>query len=160
MKVFLASLIVAILILSCNGNTATGYNDTIIKPQLEAITKLDSIYAGPEVSVEKIKQHREELVSIVNKTITDIKKSEDFKGNKSFREAALKYFSHLNFVYNKTLNIDSLIYKSNSEERAQTMSEKDYNFMVKESQKYVELETQLLDEQKKFAKQFNIQLQY
>lgn len=150
----------AFLLFSCNFENSVSYNDTIIKPQLEVITKLDSIYAGPEVSIENIRKHREELVADINSAMKEIRNLKDFKGNTSFREAAMKYFSHLNFLYEKTNNIDSLIYKFNSQQRVDNMNEKDYDFMQRELNKYLELENTLLDEQKKFAQQFNMKLQY
>lgn len=160
MKYFLF-FIPFVLLISCNtGNNPINYNDTIINPQLEIITKLDSIYEGPEVSLGDIKKHREELLKDVEKGMKDVRDLKDFKGNTAFRDAAMKYFSHINFFYGKTKNIDSLIYYINSEERAQNMKQEDFDFMDKETAKYLELENNLLAEQKKFAEQFNMRLDY
>lgn len=154
-------LIAFLILISCSiGNDPIKYNDTIINPQLEVITKLDYIYEGPEVSVEDIKKHREELLKDVEKGMTDIRNLKDFKGNTTFKNAAMKYFSHVNYFYGKTKNIDSLIYFINSEERAENMKEEDFDFMDKETAKYLELENNLLAEQKKFAQQFNMRLEY
>lgn len=154
-------LITFLILISCSiGNDPIKYNDTIINPQLEVITKLDYIYEGPEVSVEDIKKHREELLKDVEKGMTDIRNLKDFKGNTTFKNAAMKYFSHVNYFYGKTKNIDSLIYFINSEERAENMKEEDFDFMDKETAKYLELENNLLAEQKKFAQQFNMRLEY
>lgn len=155
---YLASFV---FLVSCNiGNNSISYNDTIIKPQLQVITKLDSIYAGPEVSVENIKKHREELLKDVEDAMNEIRELKDFKGNTAFKEASMKYFSHVNFLYGKTKNIDSLIYNINSEERTANMKAGDFEFMDRETQKYLELENALLEEQKKFAQQFNMRLEY
>lgn len=160
MKYFF-SFIVFLFLISCNvGNDPIKYNDTIINPQLEVITKLDYIYEGPEVSVEDIKKHREELLKDVEKGLKDVKELKDFKGNTAFKDAAMKYFSHVNYFYGKTKNIDSLIYYINSEERAENMKDEDFDFMDKETAKYLELENNLLTEQKKFAQQFNMRLDY
>jgi len=161
MKSLLAFSIVLLTILSCNSFTSPiSYNDKIIKPQLEVVSKLDSIFEDENVSVEKIKKHRLELVSIVEDAMTDVKNLEDYKGNNSFKESGMKYLAHLNLIYNKTANIDSLIYNFNSVDRIEKMSEKDYNFMEAELKKYLELENNLLAEQKKFAQQFNMKLDY
>lgn len=161
MKSIFAFSIVLLTILSCNSFTSPiSYNDTIIKPQLEVVSKLDSIFQDENVSVEKIKKHRLELVSIVEDAMTNVKSLEDYKGNTSFKESGMKYLAHLNLIYNKTANIDSLIYNFNSVDRIEKMSEKDYNFMEAELKKYLELENNLLDEQKKFAQQFNMKLDY
>lgn len=160
MKYF-AYLISFLFLVSCNvGNDPVKYNDTIINPQLEIITKLDYIYEGPEVSVEDIKKQREGLLQDVEKGLKDVKELKDFKGNTAFKDAAMKYFSHVNYFYGKTKNIDSLIYYINSEERAEQMDPKDFDFMDKETAKYLELESNLLAEQKKFAQQFNMRLDY
>ncbi len=100
------------------------------------------------------------MVSKVEEAMADVKDLKDFKGNTTFKEAGLKYLAHLNLIYNKTQNIDSLIYQFNSDERVEQMSDKDYNFMEAELNKYLELENALLDEQKKFAQQFNMKLDY
>lgn len=161
MKSLSAFSILTIFIFSCNSfDSPISYNDTIIKPQLEVVEKLDSIYAGPEISVENIKKHRLELVSKVEKAMTEVRELEDYKGNTAFKEAGMKYLAHLNLIYNKTQNIDSLIYKFNSEERIENMSDKDYQHMEAELKKYLELEKALLDQQKKFAEQFNMRLDY
>ncbi len=152
--------VISFLLFSCNGSTATSYNDIIIEPQLEVIEILDSIYAGSEVSVENIKKHREKLVLNTDKALGNIRNLKDYKGNTSFKEAAIKYFSHLSFHYKKTKNIDSLIYFFNSEERIGNMKEEDYNFMERELNKYLELEKTLLNEQKMFAEKFNMRLEY
>jgi len=161
MKSLLAVSILALFLFSCNSfDSPISYNDTIIKPQLEVVEKLDSIYAGENISVENIKKHRLDLVSKVEKAMKEVRDLEDYKGNTSFKEAGMKYLAHLNLIYNKTQNIDNLIYNFNSEERIEKMSDKDYNFMEAELKKYLELENALLDEQKKFAEQFNMRLDY
>lgn len=154
-------LIAFLFLISCNvGNDPIKYNDTIINPQLEVITKLDYIYEGPDVSVEEIKKHREELLKNVENGMKEIKDLKDFKGNIAFKDAGMKYFFHVNNFYGKTKNIDSLIYYINSEERAQNMKQEDFDLMDKETEKYLELENNLLAEQKKFAQQFNMRLDY
>lgn len=161
MRSLFAFSIFALILFSCNAfESPISYNDTIIKPQLEVVEKLDSIYAGEETSIETIKKHRLELVIKVEEAMADVKDLKDFKGNTAFKEAGLKYLAHLNLIYNKTQNIDSLIYQFNSDERVEQMSDKDYNFMEAELNKYLELENALLDEQKKFAQQFNMKLDY
>lgn len=161
MTKYFAYLIAFTFLISCNtGNNSISYNDTIIEPQLEVITKLDSIYANPEVSVQNIKKHRIELVKKINEAMDNIRNLGDFKGNTAFKEAAMKYFSHLNFLYGKTNNIDSLIYNINSPERAEKMKPEDFELMDRETQKYLDLEEALLAEQKKFAEQFNMRLDY
>src|SRR5690606_11492605 len=148
MKSISVAFIMVFTLFSCNSfDSAISYNDTIIEPQLNIITQIDSIYSDSEISVENIKKHRLELVSETEKAINEVRNLKDFKGNTSFRESAMKYFSHLNFLYNKTPNIDSLIYNLNSDERVINMSDKDYDFMEKELNKYLELENELLNEQ-------------
>lgn len=158
MKKIICLFIILNLLVSCTGKTAIGYNDTIIKPQLEIVSEMDTIFASPETSVEVINKNREEMVQIAGKSLEEIKKLEGFKGNSAFKNSAVRYFSFVKNYFSATENLDSIIYKFNSEKRIQSLSEAEYNETQQKFNEYLVLEQELLDEQQKFAKEFSIPL--
>ncbi len=150
--------LIPIIFISCTGKTAIGYNDSIIKPQLKIVSEMDTIFAGPETSVETIGKNREEMIQIAKNALTEIQNLEDFKGNSSFKSSALKYFSFVQNYFSNTENLDSIIYKFNSEERIQSLTEEEYTETQNKFNEYLDLEKELLAEQKKFAEEFNMPL--
>jgi len=158
MRSFISVILISALLFSCTGKTAISYSNTIIKPQLKIVSEMDTIFAGPETSVETIGKNREEMVQIAKNALEEIQNLEDFKGNNSFKNSAVKYFSFIQNYFSATDNLDSIIYKFNSEERIQNLTEEQYNETQGKFNEYLELEKELLDEQKKFAKEFNMPL--
>jgi hypothetical protein len=152
MNKFIGILLLSIFVISCNGKTAIGYNDTIIKPQLEIVSKLDSAFS-PTVSYEEIKEHRLDIIDIADNALTNIKKLEDYKGNTSFKMAAVKYFTYLSNYYLTTPNVDSLIYYFNSPERLESLPEDQLNKTMSDFDHFILLENELLEEQKTFAEE-------
>jgi uncharacterized protein YlbG (UPF0298 family) len=144
-------------LISC-GKTAIGYNDTIIEPQLQIVGQLDSIFAGPEIKVEEIKKHREKIISISENALNKIRELEDFKGNNTFKNSAQKYFSFVNQYYKNTENVDSILYKFNDENRIQSIDSLTFTTTQTKFNEYLNLENNLLEEQKDFAQKFNVKL--
>lgn len=157
MKKIVALLLVVICFFSCTGKTAIGYNDTIIKPQLEVVALLDSMFTK-EVSYPNIQKYRESLIGVSDRALTQIKKLEDYKGNTSFRMAGIKYFTFVSNYFLTTPNVDSLIYNSNSPERFETIPEDVFKKLQADFNHFLVLEKELLDEQQKFANEFQINL--
>lgn len=158
MRSFISLILILVFMFSCTGKTAIGYNDTIIKPQLRIVSEMDTIFAGSETSVETIRKNREEMVQIANAALEEIKNIEDFKGNATFKNSAVKYFSFVQDYFSEEENLDSIIYKFNSEERIQQLTEEEYNTTQNKFNEYLELEKDLLSEQKRFAEEFNMPL--
>lgn len=156
MKPFFSSFIVCFLLFSCTGKTAIGYNDAIIKPQLQIVSEMDTVFAGPETSVEAIRKNRNEMVDIAKEALQNIRKLQSFKGNTSFKNSAVAYFSFIENYFSGTEGLDSIIYKFNSPERIQSLTEDQYNETRQEFNNYLTLEEKLLAEQKKFAEEFNM----
>lgn len=157
MNKIIGFLLVSIFVISCTGKTAIGYNDTIIKPQLELVTKLDSLFS-PNVTLDEIKDHRMDIVDIADNALTQIKKLEDYNGNTSFKMAAVKYFTYVSNYYLTTPNVDSLIYYFNSPERLGSLKEDQLTKTKADFDHFIQLENELLDEQKKFADETGLKL--
>lgn len=157
MKKCIVFLVILVLLISCSGKTAIGYNDTIIQPQLEIVDKLDSLFS-PQVSLQDIERHRSELIDISDNALTKIKKLEDYNGNSSFKMAAIKYFTFVSNYYLTTPNIDSLIYNFNSPERLENLTDEQLNKTKSDFEHFLNLENELLDEQKKFAEETGMKL--
>src|SRR5690606_3732400 len=139
MKSISVAFIMVFTLFSCNSfDSADSYNDTIIEPQLNIITQIDSIYSDSEISLENIKKHRLELVLETYKAINEVRILKYFKGNSSFRVSATNYSSNLNFLYDEASYIGSLIYNLKSYKRVITMYHKDYDFMQKDLNKDLE----------------------
>jgi hypothetical protein len=157
MNKFIGFLLVSIFVISCTGKTAIGYNDTIIKPQLEIVNKLDSLFS-PNVTYEEIQKHRLDIIDIADNALTNIKKLEDYNGNSSFKMSAVKYFTYVSNYYLTTPNVDSLIYYFNSPERLETLKEDQLNKTKSDFDHFIQLENELLNEQKKFAEETGMKL--
>jgi hypothetical protein len=157
MNKFIGFLLVSIFVISCTGKTAIGYNDTIIKPQLEIVNKLDSLFS-PNVTYEEIQKHRLDIIDIADNALTNIKKLEDYNGNSSFKMSAVKYFTYVSNYYLTTPNVDSLIYYFNSPERLETLKEDQLNKTKSDFDHFIQLENELLDEQKKFSEETGMKL--
>src|SRR5690606_5563834 len=152
-------LLFGILLTSCMGDSAIDYNDSIIKPQLEIVTKLESIF-DPESTYEKMQLHRKKLVATAEKRLTNTQTLEDFQGNESFKNAAAQYFTYVKSYFGETPGIDSILYKFNSPERLESLPDGVYNQTKQGFQKFLELENTLLAEQQKFAVEFNLKMDY
>lgn len=140
------------------GKTAVGYNDTIIEPQLEVVEKMDSIFSNPDISYSSIQKFRTEMVESAKKGLEESKKLDAFKGNDSFKNAAVTYFSFVQSYFSSTDEIDSILYKFNSDSRIETLSDEQYDNAQTKFEQYLELEDNLLEEQQKFAKEFQVKL--
>ena len=158
MRSFISVILISGFLFSCTGKTAISYSNTIIKPQLRIVSEMDTIFAGPETSVEAIGKNREEMVQIANEALEEIKNMEGFKGNSTFKNSAVKYFSFVRDYFSEGENLDSIIYKFNSEERIQQLTEEQYKATQDKFNEYLYLEKDLLSEQKRFAEEFNMPL--
>ncbi len=159
MKPFFYFLILSFGILSCNGETAIGYNDTIIKPQLEIVASMDSIF-NPEITYEQIQKHRSEMVGTAEKGLEKTEALQDFQGNKSFKKSAVDYFKYVKTYFGETPGIDSILFKFNSPDRLESLPEGVYKQTQDSFKQFLELENSLLTEQQKFAVQFNLKMDY
>ncbi len=159
MKLFFSSLLLCFLLFSCTRETAIDYNDTIIKPQLEIVAQMDSIF-NPTISYENIQKHRQQLVKIAEHGLEETQSLEAFQGNESFKDAAVNYFSYLKKYFGETPGMDSILYKFNSPERLETLSDGVYEQTKQSFNAFLELENKLLTEQQKFAVEFNLKMNY
>ncbi len=159
MRSFITVILFSLLILSCTGKSAIQYNDTIIKPQLEIVAAMDSIF-NPEVSYTEIQKHRQQMVNSAEKGLEASQILEDFQGNKSFRNAAVEYFSYVENYFGGTEEMDSILYKFNSPERLESLPDGIYTSTQESFKKFLELENKLLSEQQKFAVEFNLKMDY
>lgn len=157
MKKLIFLFSVSFLFISC-GKTAIGYNDSIIKPQLQIVEQLDSIFSGSGTSVGSIQNHRKKIISISEKALNEIRELEDFKGNNTFKNSAQKYFSFVNHYYKNTENLDSILYKFNDENRIQSLDSLTFKNTQEKFNEYLELENELLAEQRDFAEKFGFSL--
>ena len=157
MKKLIFLFSVSFSLISC-GKTAIGYNDTIIKPQLQIVGQLDSIFSGSQTSVESIQNHRKKIISISEKALNELRRLEDFKGNSKFKNSGQKYFSFVNHFYKNTENLDSILYKFNDKNRIQTIDSTTFKYIQKKFNDYLDLENELLAEQKNFAGEFGFSL--
>lgn len=159
MKPLFYFLILSFGILSCTGETAIGYNDTIIKPQLEIVASMDSIF-NPGITYEQIQKHRHKMVITAEKGLEETEILEDFQGNGSFKKSAVDYFKYVKTYFGETPGIDSILYKFNSPGRLEFLSEGVYKQTQESFKTFLELENSLLSEQQKFATQFNLKMDY
>lgn len=72
--------------------------------------------------------------------------------------AAIKYFTFVSNYYLTTPNIDSLIYNFNSPERLENLTDEQLNKTKSDFDHFLNLENELLDEQKKFAEETGMKL--
>src|SRR5690606_5499017 len=138
-------LLFGILLTSCMGDSAIDYNDRIIKPQLEIVTNLDSIF-DPDSTYEKIQLHRKNLVETAEKGLTNTQTLEDFQGNESFKNAAAQYFTYVKSYFGETPGIDSILYKFKSTERSESIPDCVYIQTNLGFQNILELEYHLMVE--------------
>lgn len=141
------------------GDSAIDYNDSIIKPQLEIVSDLDSIF-DPNSTYENIQLHRKHLVDTAEKGLDNTRALEDYQGNESFKNAAIQYYTYIKSYFGETPGIDSILYKFNSPERLESLPDGVYNQTKQGFQKFLELENKLLSEQQKFAVEFNLKMDY
>ncbi|MFA7447564.1 MAG: hypothetical protein WCY77_03935 [Weeksellaceae bacterium] len=156
MKRFGFLIILSFFFVSC-GQTAIGYNDSVIRPQIEISAYLDSIFLANS-SYNAIHSYREEMVKNAEEGLSKIRVLDDFKGNESYRESAQKYYSFVATYFSSTLEIDSILYQFNSPERLESVPQERIEQIRKNFQHFQELEENLLNEQQKFAEEFNLKL--
>lgn len=159
MKRLITAVFFVFFFFSCTGENATQYNDSIIKPQLEIVAYMDSIFS-PETSYEEIVEYRQKMLKSADKGLEAIGRLGDFRGNESFRNAGEEYYSYVRNYFGTTEGIDSIMYKFNSPERIETLSEEDYLETQESFKKFLELENNLLSEQQRFAVEFNLKMDY
>lgn len=159
MRSFLTTAFFLILFFSCTGENATQYNDSIIKPQLEIVAYMDSIFS-PETNYEEIVEYRQKMVNSADRGLESIGRLGDFRGNESFRNAGEEYYSYVRNYFGTTEGMDSLMFKFNSPEGIETLSEEAYLETQESFKKFLELENNLLSEQQRFAVEFNLKMDY
>ena len=159
MKSFSLLTLLFPLLISCTGETAIDYNDTIIKPQLKIVEQMDSIFL-PENSYQTIQKHRKKLVEIAESGLEETQALTDFQGNESFKKTAIDYFTYVENYFGETPGIDSILYNFNSPKRLESLSEGVYKQTQDSFNQFLELENDLLTEQQKFAVEFNLKLDY
>src|SRR5690606_33458816 len=101
-------ILISVLIFSCTKKDAISYSNTIIKPQLAIVNEMDTIFAGPETSVEVIHKNRKDMVKIAKNALAEVQKLNNFKGNNSFKNSAASYFSFVENYFSTTENLDSV----------------------------------------------------
>lgn len=152
-------IFIFVFLTSCTGETAIGYNDTIIKPQLKIVEQMDSIFI-PENSYATIQKHRQKLVETAESGLEETQALTDYQGNESFKKTAIDYFTYVKNYFGETPGIDSILYKFNSPERLNSLSDGVYKQTQDSFNQFLELENNLLTEQQKFAVEFNLKLDY
>lgn len=152
-------IFIFVFLTSCSGETAIGYNDTIIIPQLKIVEQMDSIFI-PENSYATIQKHRQKLVETAESGLEETQALSDYQGNESFKKTAIDYFTYVKNYFGETPGIDSILYKFNSPERLNSLSDGVYKQTQDSFNQFLELENNLLTEQQKFAVEFNLKLDY
>ncbi len=159
MRSFILLILISAFLFSCTGETAIEYNDTIIKPQLEIVAQMDSIF-NPEITYENIQKHRQQLVKTAERGWQETQSLETYQGNESFKKSAVDYFKYVKTYFGETPGIDSILYKFNSPERLESLSDGVYNQTKQSFNEFLELENKLLAEQQRFAVEFNLKMDY
>lgn len=159
MRSFISVILISIFMFSCTGKTALQYNDSIIKPQLEIVASMDSIFS-PGINYEQIQKHRLQMLKTAEKGLAETQVLEDFKGNESFKNAGVEYFSYILKYFGETPGMDSILYNFNTPERLGAISDGVYKQTQESFKKFLELENKLLSEQQRFASQFNLKMNY
>lgn len=147
---------ILLFLISC-GESAITYNDTLVQPQIEISENLNVIFS-PNVDYDDIQKHRELMVERAEKGLEVSRKLNDFKGNSTYKDAAVKYYSFVTTYFSSTLEIDSLLYYFNSTDRMEKISEERFEQVQSNFKHFQELENHLLDEQEKFAQEFKLNL--
>lgn len=155
----MTTILISLFLFSCTGKTAIEYNDAIIKPELEIVARMDSIFQ-PEITYESLQKHRQELVKSAEQGLATSQALEDFQGNESFKNAAIQYYSYAQSYFGNTPGIDSILYKFNSPDRLEFLPEALFKQTQESFQNFLELENTLLAEQQKFAVEFNLKMDY
>ncbi len=100
------------------------------------------------------------MVRTAEKGLEETEALTDFQGNETFKKSAIDYFKYVKTYFGETPGIDSILYKFNSPERLETLSEGVYKQTQESFKTFLELENALLSEQQKFAVQFNLKMDY
>lgn len=142
---------------SCAEKTGIPYNDAIILPQKDMVANLDSLINKTGNDMEAIEKFRNRLVEKANTGLHSSMNLKEFHGNTSFRDAGIDYFNYAIEFFGSTPDIDSMLYKLKSKEPFKAADSNRIEATRSALERFVELETILLDEQQKFLKEFNVQ---
>lgn len=155
MKKILCALI-PLFLLAC-GPSAIRYNDALIAAQLDISADLNRIFTK-NATYENIHDNRLILVKNAEKGLEISRNLQDFKGNSDYQKSAIQYYSFVANYFSTTLAIDSLLYYYASKDGINHLSDERFNQMQANFRHFQTLETELLNQQKKFAKEFNLKL--
>lgn len=136
--------------------SGTAYNDAIINPQKEIAQALSEIFTK-EADFASIEKSRNAMVESAKKGLNRVDSMQDFEGNTAFKDAAKEYYQYVNQYFSTTPNIDSILYNLNSPERMKEADSKIYDLVQSDLKYYLNLETNLLNKQQEFLKEFQIQ---
>lgn len=140
---------------SCTRENPVAYNDMLIGPQIKMVAYLDSIVSNPNNTWEEISSYRKGLAAnaLKGKQISDSLNA--FKENDSYRRAAAVYYEYNLDLFDEN-ELDSLFLKLNQTGPIKTEDSINLENLKQRLQKYVEVETELLNEQKTFLEKFKI----
>ena len=138
-------------------DSAPAYNDLLIESQTKIAKNLDSIFNHRDIQLNTIKKHRKSIVENAEKGIEISYQSEAFDGDSAYRDAAKKYYFFAAEFFDDD-ELDSSFYYLNNSEKLIEIDSSALERTLKNLDKYVELEEQLLNEQQKFAENHKLRL--
>ncbi|MDD3458595.1 MAG: hypothetical protein PHO74_03890 [Weeksellaceae bacterium] len=153
---FCLILLSTLVWLSSCGETASQYNDALIRPQLQIEAYIDTIFKE-HTSYKQIGELRKKLIEQAELGLTEAIKSEDYKGNGELKNVAAKYYSYT-VSYFDNEELDSIFYLLNTEERLKKIDSSHLVLIQKELNNYLKINDELLDAQNNFAKEFGLNL--
>lgn len=156
MKYLFFSTIVLLSFISC-GESAMHYNDTLVKSQIDISENLNKIFSET-VNYDEIVLNRKDLVENAEKGLEASQTLTDFKGNTSFKFAAVKYYSFISSFFSSSEEIDSLLYYFSNKERMKEISQEKFDRFQWNLEQFQTLEEVFLNEQRKFAQQNQLKL--
>lgn len=156
MKYLFLSLFFLLSFISCS-ESAMNYNEILVKSQVDISENLNKIFSG-NPNFDEIVHYRKAMVENAEKGLEASQTLTEFKGNTSFKLAAVKYYSFVSGLFSSSEDIDSLLYYFSGKERLKDISEEKFDKFQWKLEQFQNLEKVFLDEQRKFAMENQLKL--
>ena len=134
---------------SCDSKNAREFNDKLVNMQKDIVGKVESIIKGSGEKAANIKSAK----IYIDKSLEEIKKVEPVKGGEAFKQAMVDDIDGLSKTYAILVKLDE-----------PTITTEEKTTMTNELQQWLTkintLDKDVMDEQRKFAKEKGFKLEY
>lgn len=139
---------VTLMFSSCDTKKAKDFNDKLVGIQKEIISQAQTIMKGPDQKASKIKAN-----AFIKEKLAELEKVEPVKGGEAFKQAMIDDIKALSMVYEIAVKLED---PSTSPGDAEKLQEEQQQLLVKIN----DYDNQVLEQQKKFAKDKGFKLEY